>query len=212
MKRLSLLVFCLSLLAVEANAQNSTRPSLQPRLECRNYMWVEVGPSDPCDLCLTQTVIDYHERRWERRKIKYMALAKLLNQGSKAIKSIDLDFVFSDIASRKEFLRYRIHSDREIRPGQEKDIRHFVRDVKVEGGNFTPAQPDQNMLSRALEAIPPNLPVEYKGRFKNSTALVTLSIARVEYVDGTVWQNREADSTKPPIRQLDGASLVTAKR
>jgi hypothetical protein len=184
MKRLSLLGFVLVLLLGSVTAQK-----LQPpQLELHRLVWLEAGyPS--CDTCLAepQTAVAYYTRRFEKRKFKWFALAKLRNKGPKAIKSIDLDFVFTDIATKEEFLRYHMHSDRQIKPGAEKDFSQRVLDANIEGSNYSPTQPGQAILWRAHLAWPINAPIVNKGRVRPND-LLNLEIVRVEYADGSVWQ------------------------
>jgi hypothetical protein len=184
MKRLSLLGFFLMVLAGSVTAQK-VQP---PKLELHRLIWVEAG-YPTCDTCLAgpQTAVAYYTRRFEEREFKWFALAKLRNQGPKTIKSMDLEFVFTNIASKEEVLRYRLHSDRQIEPGAEKDISRRIRDAKVEAGNYSPAQPIQAILSRAALAWPVNAPIVNTGRVRPAD-LLSLEIVRVEYADGSVWQ------------------------
>lgn len=184
MKRLSLLGFFFVLLAGSVAAQK-VQP---PQLELHRLIWIEAGyPS--CDKCSgdTQTSAAYYARKFEKRKFKNFALAKLRNNGARAINSMDLDFVFTDIATKQEFLRYRMHSDRQIKPGAEKDISQRVRDANFEASNYSPTQPGQAILSRTTLAWPVNAPIVNKGRVR-PTDLLSLEIVRVEYADGSVWQ------------------------
>jgi hypothetical protein len=184
MKRLSMLGFFFVLLAGSVAAQKAPTP----QIELHRLVWVEAGyPS--CDTCLAepQTAVAYYTRRFEKREFQWFALAKLRNLGPRAIKSMDLDFVFTSIATKEEFLRYRLHSDRQIKPGAEKDISRRIRDAKFEGGNYNPTQPGQAILSRATLAWPVNAPIVNRGRVR-PTDLLSLEIVRVEYADGSVWQ------------------------
>jgi hypothetical protein len=170
MKSLGALMFCLALLVITAQAQTSASQTGQPNLELGRYMWAELGyPGGPCTDCagLPQATLDY---RWNSRPDKYIALVELRNRGSKAIKSIDLDFVFVDAVTNQEFLRYRVHSDRQIGPGQKREVRQVVRDVEREADNYIPARPGKEILSRA------------------TSSQVKLAVTRIEYVDGSVWQ------------------------
>ena len=168
MKRLGALILPLTLLVVHAQAQTPTSRPVNTDLELGRHLWRELGlPGGPCSDCSLQKVVDY---RWNSRKYKYIALAELRNRGAKTIKAIDIDFVFIDAATGQEFLRYRVHSDRKIGPGQKREIRQLVRDVKKENNNYSPAMPPQNLISRA--------------EFSELKLLVT----RIEYVDGSVWR------------------------
>jgi hypothetical protein len=184
MKRLTLLGFVFVVLAGSAIAQK-VQP---PQLELHRLVWLEAAyPS--CDKCSgdTQTSAAYYTRSFEKRKFKWFALAKLRNKGPKAINSMDLDFVFTDIATKEEFLRYHMHSDRQIKPGAEKDFSQRVRDANFEGSHYSPTQPGQATLSRAHLAWPINAPIVNTGRARPSD-LLGLEIVRVEYADGSVWQ------------------------
>jgi hypothetical protein len=184
MKRLSRLGFFLLVLAGSVTAQQ-VQP---PKLELHRVAWLEAAyPS--CDTCLAepQTVVAYYTRRFEKREFKWIALAKLRNLGPQTIKSMDLDFVFTVIATKEEFLRYHLHSDRQIKPGAEKDLTRRIRDAQVEAGNYSPTQPAQAILSRANLAWPVNAPIVNWGQAR-PTDLLSLEIVRVEYADGSVWQ------------------------
>ena len=170
MKRLSSLIFCFTMLIVTIVAQNSSSPRTQPELEFGKYIWAELGlPGGPCNDCagLPQVSMDY---RWKSRKLKYMALAEVRNTSTKTIKSLDLDFAFMDAVTMREFLRYHVHSDLKINPGRMKEIRKFARDVRIESNNYEPANPSQEVLTRA------------------NSALLKLIVTRIEYTDGSVWQ------------------------
>src|SRR5947209_2918486 len=108
MKRLSKPGFFFVVLAGSAAAE----PARPPQIELHRLIWVGAGyPS--CDTCLAepQTSVAYYTRRFEKREFQWFALAKLRNLGPKAIKSIDLDFVFTNLVTKEEFLRYHMHSD-----------------------------------------------------------------------------------------------------
>ncbi len=159
-----------------------------PQLELHKILWVEAGyPS--CEICPIepQSAAAYYSRKFESREFKYFGLAKLRNTGSKTIKSMDLDFVFTDIATKQEFLRYRMHSDRQIKPGAEKDVSERVRDATFAGNNYSPIQPSQAILSRAVLAWPVNAPIVDNGG-RRPTDLLSLEVVRVVYSDGSVWQ------------------------
>ena len=169
MRRLSSLGACLAALTLTVVAQHVPAPGSPPGVEIIKFMWAEVGyPGGSCDDCpgLPEKAVEY---RWESRKYKYVALAEVLNGGAKAIKAVELDFVFADAATEREQLRYRVRSELKISPGQKKEVRKLVRDVKVEGSNYRPANPSRELLS--LTASP-----------------AKLVVMRVEYADGSIWQ------------------------
>lgn len=169
MRRLSSLGVCLLALAVATGAQTAPAPQAALGVEVGKFMWAEVGlPGGVCDDCpgLPRAVFDY---RWRSRKYKYLASAEVENNGPKVIKSIELDFVFTDAGTGRERLRYRVRSDLKIRPGQKKEARKLVRDVKAEGSNYSPANPSHELLSL-------------------TDARVKVVVNRIEYADGSLWQ------------------------
>lgn len=160
--------FCLALLAGSAPLRAESRQAAAPEIEVVRTYWTVAGPpTDPCPECSSglQANWDY---RWRNRPVKYVAAAELRNRGKQAIKSVDVDFVFTDPATGAEFLRYRVHSDRRIGPGKRAEFRRLVRDVKKEKA-YTPALPDDATLKRTDNTSP------------------RLEVARVEYADGSVW-------------------------
>ena len=168
MKTLATFAFCLALLAGSAPLRAEPRQAAAPEIEVVRAYWAVAGPpGDPCTDCppLSGAVYD---SRWRNRPVKYFATAELRNRGAKAIKSLEVDFVFTDPATGVEFLRYRVHSDRRVGRGKRVEFRRPVRDAKKEGG-YTPALPDDATLARTNNTSP------------------RLEFARVEYEDGSVW-------------------------
>ena len=53
---------------------------------------------------------------------KYTAKATLKNTGTKAIKSVSWDYVFTDEKERKELKRYRLQSKQQILPGETQTL------------------------------------------------------------------------------------------
>jgi hypothetical protein len=53
---------------------------------------------------------------------KYTAKATLKNTGTKAIKSVSWDYVFTDEKERKELKRYRFQSKQQILPGETQTV------------------------------------------------------------------------------------------
>ena len=167
MRALAKLTFCLALLAGSVPLRAEAGQAPPPSIEVVRQYWAEAGlPEQPCTDCpdLPKAAFDY---RWRSRPVKYVAFAHLRNRGRQAVRSIDLDFVFTDAAG-VEFLRYRVRSERRIGVGKRVEIRHYIRDAKKESG-YTPALPDDATLRRA-----------------DNTA-ERLEVARVEYEDGSVW-------------------------
>ena len=171
MKRLAKFAFCLALLAGSVPPRAEAQQAPAPEIEIVRTYWAVAGPpGDPCTDCppLSKTADD---SRWRNRPVKYIATAELRNRGRQAVKSLEVDFVFTDPATGAELLRYRARSDRRIGPGKRVEIRRFVRDAKKEGG-YTPALPDDATLARTDNTAP------------------RLELARVEYADGSVWSRR----------------------
>ena len=168
MKALVQFTFCLALLAGSAPLRAESQQATAPAIEIVRTYWAVAGPpTDPCKDCPPLTEAAY-QSRWRNRPVKYVAVAELRNRGAKAIRSVEVDFVFTDPATGAEFLRYRVHSDRRIGPGKRVKFRRSVRDAKKESG-YTPALPDDATLTRTDNATP------------------RLEFARVEYADGSVW-------------------------
>ena len=168
MKGLAKLAFCLALLAGSAPLRAESQQATAPEIEIVRTYWAVAGlPGQPCTDCpgLPKAAFDY---RWRSRPVKYVAMAELRNRSKQAIRSVDVDFVFTDPATGVEFLRYRVHSDRRIGPGQRVKVGRSVRDAKKESG-YRPALPDAATLSRTDNTTP------------------RLEFARVEYADGSVW-------------------------
>jgi hypothetical protein len=168
MRVLAAFAFSLALLAGSAPVRAQSLQATAPAIEVVRTYWAVAGPpTDPCPECSNglQANSDY---RWRNRPVKYVAIAELRNRGRQAIKSVDVDFVFTDPATGVEFLRYRVRSDRRIGPGKRVEFRRSVRDAKKEKA-YTPTLPDDATLERTGNTSP------------------RLEFARVEYEDGTVW-------------------------
>jgi hypothetical protein len=168
MKALVKFAFGLALLAGSTPLRAESGQTTAPEIEIvKSYWGVHGPPADPCDNCppLSGAAQD---SMWRNRPVKYVAIAELRNRSAKTIKSLDVDFVFTDPATGVEYLRYRVHSERSIGRGKKVEVRRFVRDAKKENG-YTPALPDEAILSRIGNTTP------------------RLEFARIEYADGSVW-------------------------
>jgi hypothetical protein len=96
----------------------------------------------------------------------YRYVVKLRNNGNKAIKSIDWDYLFLDPDTTAVVSRHQFTSDDTIKPGKSKEIGvlYFIPPVKTVSAK---------MLGKKK---PPN--------FKEQVVLV-----RIQYSDGSVWQH-----------------------
>lgn len=92
---------------------------------------------------------------------KYRATAAVRNDGPKAVKAVEWDYVFSEPGGGKELKRYRLQSKQTVEPGATATL---SKDVYV--------KPEED--SRHLTA----------GRQK-------VFITRVEYADGSAWKGKE---------------------
>lgn len=89
------------------------------------------------------------------------------NGGEKTIKLIDWDYVFLDPLTRSEIERHLFTSEEKIGPGKEKELSVF---------NLAP--PTRTVSAGAL------------GKAEPSPFVERIVLVRVEYSDGTVWQNQ----------------------
>jgi hypothetical protein len=99
------------------------------------------------------------------------AAITLKNSGSKAIRAVYLDYIFTDQATGEEFLRYQFRAKKWIEPSDTKTLRHDI--YQKAGKNrraFLPVKPSLEVVLRTQEA---------------ATVLV---IRRIEYADGTAEQ------------------------
>ena len=106
--------------------------------------------------------------RWE-------ASVELKNVGPKPVKSISLELVFNDAVTKRDFLRYRLSSNKRIAPGKVVTLRKRVNEPQK--GSYRVARPNKNNAIPITEAIP-----------VTSAATRRVEVKRVEYADGTVWQ------------------------
>ena len=97
------------------------------------------------------------------------ASVELKNVGQKPIKSISLELVFNDAVTKRDFLRYRLGSDKVIAPGWVVTLKKRVNEPRK--GYYRVAGTNKR------EIIP-----------ATSAAVRRVEIRRVVYADGTVWQ------------------------
>lgn len=91
---------------------------------------------------------------------KYTARATLKNAGTKAIKSVSWDYVFTDEKERKELRRYRLQSKRQILPGETQTV--------TAGLGLDPKEKTRHI----------------------TTGKQSVELTRIEYADGSVWRKQ----------------------
>jgi hypothetical protein len=98
---------------------------------------------------------------------RYGFLYKLTvrNDGAKAVKEVDWDYVFTDAATGQELGRHQFASGEKIGPGKKREFSYFI-----------PSPPTRTVSAHALSR---------KEREGLSEQVV---VVRVLYEDGTVWQ------------------------
>jgi hypothetical protein len=103
--------------------------------------------------------------------VNVVAAVVLQNTGTKTIRAVEVDYIFSDPQTSAEFLRYRFRAAKKIRPGETEKV---TREIYQRRGKYrkfyTPAEPGTDLLART----------------KQSSAQAV--VARIEYTDGSVWQ------------------------
>lgn len=92
---------------------------------------------------------------------KYTARATLKNTGTKTIKTVSWDYIFTDAKEPKELKRYKLQSRQQVLPGEAQTL---MRDVALD--------PEDN-----TQHI--------------TTGKQSIEITRIEYTDGSVWRNQE---------------------
>jgi hypothetical protein len=95
----------------------------------------------------------------------YRYQVKLRNNGGKAIKSIDWDYLFIDPTNQSEVARHQFTSDETIKPGKSKEVSVLY---------LTP--PVKTISAKMLGKKNP-LPFDER-----------VVIVRIQYSDGSVWQ------------------------
>ena len=95
----------------------------------------------------------------------FLYKVSVANNGPKAIKAIDWDYVFFDVKTQSEIGRQQFASEEKIASGKTRELQFFIRNP-----------PTQTISANALN--------------KNERADLgeIVVIVRVEYSDGSVWQ------------------------
>ena len=91
---------------------------------------------------------------------KYTAKVTLKNTGTKAIKSVSWDYVFTDEKERKELKRYRLQTKQQILPGETQTV------------------------SAGLGLDPKEKAPHIK------TGKQSVEITKIEYADGSAWKKQ----------------------
>jgi hypothetical protein len=89
---------------------------------------------------------------------KYTARATVKNAGTKAIKAVSWDYVFTDEKERKELKRYRLQSKQQILPGETQTI--------TAGVGLDPKDKTRHI----------------------ATGKQSVEITKLEYADGSAWK------------------------
>jgi hypothetical protein len=92
---------------------------------------------------------------------KYTAKATLRNSGTKTIKAISWDYVFTDAKEQKELKRYKLQSKQQILPGETQIL---LRDVAID------PKDDGRHLTTGKQSV---------------------EVTKIEYTDGSVWKRQE---------------------
>lgn len=110
------------------------------------------------------------ERLRAKPPARYGFLYKLTvrNDGARAVKAVDWDYVFTDAATREELGRRRFTSEERLAPGKKKEFAFFV-----------PSPPTQTVSADALN------------RRERDGLAEEVVIVRVLYEDGAVWRRPE---------------------
>jgi hypothetical protein len=112
---------------------------------------------------------------------------ELRNNGAKAIKAVDWDFAFPRYESGQLILRYDVSSKVEIKPGGKKKLKQPLPPGAQRCQIVTvSAEAERSEQEKKFEAVcgqgfhdPSQLKQE------------TVTIKRIEYADGSVWQRQE---------------------
>ncbi len=114
------------------------------------------------DAALTAQI---HKNKPGRYQFSY--IVQVQNNGAKMIKAIDWDYIFFDLTNQSEMGRRQFRTEEKIAPGKTKELRFFLR-------------------------TPPTQTVSIHSLVKNERANLgeEVVIVRVEYLDGSVWQNQ----------------------
>lgn len=181
MKKLCAIVFCALVLLTTANAQTTTplAPPLLVKLTHANWKDNRDPWYSHCDECSggVPEVTSRHfsselakrRAKYEAKQPRYTATAVLKNKSAQAVKSVAVEFVFMDIPTRRELVRYLMRTDVALRPGQKKKIEQKIFDNDVDDTRFKPLR-GESVLQTGQQTR------------------VRVFVARVEYADGSVWE------------------------
>jgi len=99
-------------------------------------------------------------------RYRFIYKAEIKNMSTKAVKSIDWDYVFLDDQTQEELGRRQFSSLEKIAPGKTKELRFLI-------------------------ATPPTQKVSINSLEKNERANLheAVVIVRIEYADGSFWQH-----------------------
>lgn len=103
----------------------------------------------------------------ESPRFGYRYKFSLRNTGTKTIKAIDWDYVFTDPNTGSEVGRQQFTSEEHVRPGKEKEM-----------SVFTLSPPSRTVSAEVL------------GKKEQNPLTEGVVLVRVEYSDGSVWQRR----------------------
>ena len=102
-----------------------------------------------------------------RARYGFVYKASVQNNSDKTIKSIDWDYVFYDLGTESEVGRRQFTSEQKISPGRTKELSFFI-----------PNPPTQTISVEALE------------KHERDGLGERIELVRVEFSDGTTWQQR----------------------
>jgi hypothetical protein len=99
-------------------------------------------------------------------RYRFIYKVEIQNSGTKAVKTVDWDYVFIDANTQEELGRRQFSSVEKISPGKTKELKFSI-------------------------ATPPTQKVSVNSLDKNERANLNESvvIVRIEYADGSVWQH-----------------------
>jgi len=185
-------------LIVPISAQTSS--TVKPPLQWKKFYWYEHyspaspgnGDGGPIPLVASSS---------GGRNItagEFFVGAVFKNLGAKKIKLITLDVVFRDTITEQEFLTYYFRFDKQIAPGQTKELLHKIRKGR-EPYNFRPAGLDKDLSNRTGHCGHTpyfhDLTTGKLVRLRDDAKMLTMYpcyylayVTRIEYADGSVWQ------------------------
>lgn len=131
-----------------------------------------IGVTQPANPESADTNVTPRRKRADDREpgVEYVYEAKFSNNGSKAIKSLDWEYVLTDPQTQREVGNHQFTTQVNIRPGKSEKL--------VGRSTSTPAQ--------VVSVAKTNK--QSQGQFNES-----VRVRRIEYADGTAWQAAEKD-------------------